>query len=647
MFKHLKRIILGQSKDPMAPDSRHAIALVAFLAWIGLGADGLSSACYGPELGFLSLGSQYHHLALYLAVLTAVTVFIIALSYNQVIQLFPNGGGGYKVANTLLGPMAGVISGGALIVDYLLTIAISVASAIDAVYSILPPHFQRHKVITELVVIALLTIVNLRGSKESIKVLLPIFMGFFVTHILIIAYGIIAHEAEFPNLIHQTILETHQATQHLGLVVMLAVLLRAYSQGSGTYTGLEAVSNNVNILAEPRVQTGRLTMLFMALSLSVIAGGIILLYLLWHVEPVSHQTLNATTFFLILGQSSWGQAGVMILMLFEMGLLVVGANTGFLGGPAVLSNMSVDDWLPKRFGALSSRLVRQNGILFFGVCSALVIVLSQGKVASLVILYSVNVFITFSVTLFGLMVYWVTRKQGQWRRSLALSTIAFLICVLILAITLTTRFFPDGMLALLLTAMMVVACYYFRRHYRMHDALKKKLDKSLEINLGEPVHILSVSDHDAPTAVFLVNRLGAAVHTILWVERLFPNHFKNYVFLSYGQVDTSTFGSSRLLDLFQSQTDRVLSYLENYASHRKVASLSKSSFGTQPIDDVVKMAEEINQLFSNTVYFSARYVYPSETMLSRMMHSDFSLTVQRWLQNVGVKMLIIPLQLDT
>lgn len=646
MLNHLKRIILGQSKDPLAPESRQAIALVAFLAWIGLGADGLSSACYGPELGFLSLGSQYHHLALYLAALTAVTVFIIALSYNQVIQLFPNGGGGYKVANTLLGPIAGVISGGALIVDYLLTIAISVASAVDAIYSMLPVHFQHHKIIAELLVIVLLTIVNLRGSKESIKVLLPIFMGFFITHILIIIYGIVAHESEFPNLIHQTILETHQAAQHLGLVVMLAVLLRAYSQGSGTYTGLEAVSNNVNILAQPRVQTGRITMLYMALSLSVIAGGIILLYLLWHVEPVAHQTLNATTFFLILGHSSWGHAGVLALMLFEMGLLIVGANTGFLGGPAVLSNMSDDDWLPKRFGALSSRLVRQNGIVFFGVCSSLVIVLSQGTVGALVILYSVNVFITFSVTLLGLMVYWVTHRQGQWRRSLALSTVAFLICVLILAITLMTRFFPGGMLALLLTIIMVAACYYFRRHYRAHEALKKKLDKTLEINLGEPVPILSVDDYNVPTAVFLVNRLGSAVHTILWVERLFPNHFKNYVFLSYGEVDTSTFGSSRLLNLFQSHTDRVLNYLENYASHRGVASLSKASFGTQPIEDVVKMAEEINQLFANTVYFSARYVYPSETMLSRMMHSDFSLTVQRWLQNIGVKMLIIPLQLD-
>ena len=126
-------LLLGKTRDPMAPDSRKSVALVAFMAWIGLGADGLSSSCYGPALGFQALG-HFHHLALYLAALTAVTVFIIALSYNQVIQLFPNGGGGYKVANELLGPAAGVISGAALIIDYLLTIAISVATAVAAVY---------------------------------------------------------------------------------------------------------------------------------------------------------------------------------------------------------------------------------------------------------------------------------------------------------------------------------------------------------------------------------------------------------------------------------------------------------------------------------------------------------------------------------
>src|ERR687884_565703 len=126
-LKALHRLFFGEELDPLNPETRQHIVLVAFLAWIGLGADGLSSACYGPEEAFLALG-KYPHLGLYLAIATALTVFIISLAYNQVIELFPSGGGGYKVATKLIGPYAGLVSGSALLVDYVLTIAISAAS---------------------------------------------------------------------------------------------------------------------------------------------------------------------------------------------------------------------------------------------------------------------------------------------------------------------------------------------------------------------------------------------------------------------------------------------------------------------------------------------------------------------------------------
>src|SRR6266404_9018847 len=126
----VRRLIIGAPRDPLNPETKRHIVLVAFLAWIGLGADGLSSSCYGPEEAFLALG-EHRHLGLYLAIATAVTVFIIAVAYNQVIELFPSGGGGYKVATNLIGPYAGLVSGAALIVDYMLTIAISIASGVD------------------------------------------------------------------------------------------------------------------------------------------------------------------------------------------------------------------------------------------------------------------------------------------------------------------------------------------------------------------------------------------------------------------------------------------------------------------------------------------------------------------------------------
>jgi amino acid transporter len=645
-FKSWGDLFLGKSVNPLSPDSRKSVALIAFMAWIGLGADGLSSSCYGPALGFQALG-HFQHLALYLAALTAITVFLIAISYNQVIELFPNGGGGYKVANTLLGPAAGITSGAALIIDYLLTIAISVASAVEAISSTLPETWHIHKMFVEICVVAVLIYINLRGSKESIKVLLPIFLGFFLTHVAIILYGIIAHGAQFPDMVHQTVRESKEAGEKFGVIALLAILLRAYSHGSGTYTGLEAVSNNVNMLAEPRVKTGKLTMIYMACSLSFVAGGIILLYLLWHVKQISGQTLNASVFAEILGPSTFGHIGLMILMLFEMGLLVVGANTGFLGGPAVLANMSLDNWVPSSFSALSTRLVKQNGILFFGVFAAIVLVMTQGNVSDMVILYSVNVFITFSVSLFGLVVYWWKKREekGKWVRPFCLSFVATIVCVLILVITVCTNFFPSGILSLLLTALVVAIGYVCRRAYQRHNELKRNLDKSLEVKLGDREEVEIISDPSAPTAVFLVNRLGAAMHTILWVERLFPNHFKNYVFLSYGMVDTGTFGSTKALEILQTQTSRVLKYLTYFSTQRGIATVVREEFGTQPIEDIVIMAEKINKEFTNTVYFAARYIYPDENIFTRMMHSDFSLMVQRKLQNVGVKMLIVPLDL--
>src|SRR5215471_4002228 len=136
MKRSLRESLLGKALDPFSGETRKHVALVAFVAWIGLGADGLSSACYGPEEAFLALGT-HTSLALHLAAMTAITVFVIA--YNQVIELFPSGGGGYKVATRLLGAHAGLVSGCALVVDYVLTIAISVASGVDALFSLLPP----------------------------------------------------------------------------------------------------------------------------------------------------------------------------------------------------------------------------------------------------------------------------------------------------------------------------------------------------------------------------------------------------------------------------------------------------------------------------------------------------------------------------
>ena len=167
MYKFIRRILIGEARNPLNPATRQHIALIAFLAWIGLGADGLSSSCYGPEQAFLALG-PHDHLALFLVPVVVITVFIISLAYNQVIELFPNGGGGYKVATRLLGSYSGLVGGIALLIDYVLTIAISLAVGVDAIFSSLPHSAERYKLVSIVFGVFLLTWLNLRGIKESI-----------------------------------------------------------------------------------------------------------------------------------------------------------------------------------------------------------------------------------------------------------------------------------------------------------------------------------------------------------------------------------------------------------------------------------------------------------------------------------------------
>ena len=171
----IKSLLLGKPKDPLDPKVFHQVSLVAFLAWVGLGADGLSSSAYGPEEAYLALGERFF-LALPLALLMALTVFVISASYSQIIELFPTGGGGYLVATKLLGPKLGLVSGSALIVDYMLTITISVASAGDQIFSFLPTSTQGFKLTIEFGLIFFLIYLNLRGTRESVVFLLPIFL---------------------------------------------------------------------------------------------------------------------------------------------------------------------------------------------------------------------------------------------------------------------------------------------------------------------------------------------------------------------------------------------------------------------------------------------------------------------------------------
>ncbi len=653
LFQSLRQFVVGAPLDPMSKRTRHNLALVAFFAWVGLGADGISSSNYGPEEAFKALG-EHTHLGLYLALATVVTVFVIALAYNQVVELFPTGGGGYRVASRLIGPNAGLVSGTALLVDYVLTIAISVAAGIDALFSLLPVTFQKWKLIVGLAIVVVLLLLNLRGMKEAIRVLLPIFLGFIVTHAVLIVYGILAHAGEFPRIIAATLEETHATISVMGFAPMAAFLLLAYAQGGGTYTGLEAVSNNVNVLAEPRVRTGQLTMLYMAASLAFTAGGIILVYLLWGARPVEGQTLNAVAFGAVLKDMGFDtplayQSALLVVLALEAGLLFVAANTGFLGGPAVLSNMAADSWVPHKFRYLSTRLVTENGILVMGVAAFAILLWTEGSVTLLVVLYSISVFLTFAISLYGLCVYWWRhRTEARWLRRLVLSGTGFTICVGILALLAYERFTAGGWAAILIIGVLTGVCLAVRRHYDFTKLQLHRIDAQFENIPFGSVTEPPKPDRDAATAVFLVgSSRGGGMHALLWVQRMFPDHFRNFVFINARAVDAHSYGGAQDMEAIKVEANVSLRYFENFCHSNALASKTYLSFGTDPIEGFIDLCTHVREDFPNSIFFTSKLIFENDNFLIRLLHNQAALVLQQRLHMAGMQMVILPMKVET
>jgi amino acid transporter len=642
-------VIFGAPLDPFSKETKRHIALIALLAWIGLGADGLSSSCYGPEEAFLALG-DHRHLGLYMAIATAATVFIIAVAYNQVIELFPSGGGGYKVASNLIGPYTGLVSGAALIVDYMLTIAISVASGVDAVFSFLPIGAQPFKLVIAIGIVVLLLVLNLRGMQESIRVLLPIFLGFFISHALLILFGIGLHSDRIPELVPDTLAETTSMAQQMGWVFVVSLFLRAYSLGGGTYTGIEAVSNNVQSLAEPRVITGKWTMFYMAASLSFTAGGIILLYLIWDVRPTQGETLNAVTFRTILSNlhnPSLETATLWIVLILEGGLLFVAANTGFLGGPAVLANMASDSWVPHQYRYLSSRLVAQRGILLMGLAAVGILVVTGGSVALLVVLYSINVFLTFSLSLLGLCIYWwrVRHTDWRWLHRIALSLLGLTVTGGILAVTTFEKFTEGGFMTVVITSVVIGFCILNHAHYAKIKRKLQQADQALKTEhpvSGEAPKL----EPKEPTAVLVVGSCrSGGVYALDWVCREFPGHFHNFVFMNVRIVDAKSYGGTEELEQLRAQAQDTLTFFINYCNNRGFAAKYYLTFGTDPIEELTKLAGHVRQDFPHSIFFTSKLIFEHDNWYIRQLHSEAALMMLRRLHRQNMPMVVLPMRL--
>ncbi|MBA3698641.1 MAG: APC family permease [Planctomycetes bacterium] len=646
LVERTTRLLLGGPRDLKDRKLFHALTLVSVLAWIGLGADALSSSSYGPQEGYRVV-RDHPHLALALAVLTAGTVFLISSAYSRLIEVFPNGGG-YGVASRMLGPRIGVVSGCALLIDYVLTITVSIAAVGDALFSFLPATLVAWKFPGEAALIIGLIVLNLRGVKESIVWLTPIFLLFVMVHVVLIGGGLVLHLSEVGVVAERVADGFNTDMAGIGVLGMIMLLLKAYSLGGGTYTGIEAVSNALPLLREPRIATAKRTMMYLAISLAVTAAGLVLCYLLWDIPDVPGKTSNAVLAEQVGAYLPWSEGFVISVLVTEALLLVVAAQAGFIGGPRVLANLAVDSWMPHRFAALSERLNTENGILIMGLMALGGLWLTDGDITMLVVMYAINVFLSFSLTMLGMMRWWWRAKDtaAVKTRRIALFGTGFVICATILMVTAWQEFGRGGAVALVATGLLAALCLLIHAHYRLTIAKLRKLYADLGNQPRSSTLPKTAFDPKAHTAVVLVGGYGGlGIHTVLNVFKTFPHVYKNLVFISVGVVDSGAFkGQDTVDDLRERTQENLVKYVE-LANGLGVPSTYRMAIGTDAIDEAETLCLEVAKEFPRSTFFAGKIIFQRERWYHWLLHNNTANAVQKRLHWVGRTMVILPARL--
>ena len=659
VIKKVKETVIGNPRDLKDSSTFRQISLVVFLAWVGLGSDALSSSCYGPEEIYKTLGVHVN-LSIIVGLITMVTIFIISTSYSQIIKLFPHGGGGYLVASRLISPNVGMISGSALLIDYVLTISISVSSGADAIFSFLPIQFHDYKIAFALSVLIVLTILNLRGVKESVTALTPIFVVFIISHIFLIVYAFTTHVPQIKSVAIQTGTEFGSTVHQLGIYGTIFLIMKAYSMGAGTYTGIEAVSNGIPNLREPRVKTAIKTMRLLAISLSAAVLGLIISYFLFGVHMQPGKTMNAVLINTAI--ATWnpvfGQTFLYVTLISEATLLFVAAQTGFLDGPRVMANMAHDSWLPRRFSMLSDRLVSQNGILIMGFAAYVVIWLSKASVAFLVVLYSINVFITFSLSQYGMVKHWIIERKTdkKWLGKLLINGTGFILTTFILITVIVIKFDEGGWITILITGALVGLAVYIKTHYNKIGKEVGRIQKIMNSKMPETIAELNqhhkrkkddrvIDDHDM-TAVILVNGYsGIGLYSLFKVLSKFKDVYKNFVFIQVGIVDADSFHQEAVVETIKQNIEEDLGKYVYLIHQLGYNAEYRYSIGTDVAEEVLNLVPEIVEKYTNTTFIGGQLVFGGTYRITRILHNYTIFSIQKRLYNIGLTSIVIPISL--
>ncbi len=457
MFRKTKNHVLARPRATQQLDRKRVNKIEGLAAF---SPDGLASIGYADQeiyLGLVIAGSIGLAYAFPIALAITTLLAILALSYYQIVQKYPRGGGSYAVARTTLGTVPGMVTAAALVVDYLLNVAVSLTAGVDAIASAFPQLWP-HRVVLSLLVLGAITALNLRGMRESgIGMVIPVYV-FLFTYLPLLAYGGMRLYLGDPVSPPSIPLPTQPLTT--------ALLLHTFATGCTAMTGIEAISNGVPSFRPPAAKNAGKTMIFMAFLMGTLLLGSIGLIQYLAVVAGPQETILSALARRLLGSGP----AYLIIQASTMLILTVGANTSFVGLPRLMSVMATDGFLPKSLANSNSSSVFVNGILLLGLSAGVLIVLFSGESHALIPLFAVGVFLAWTLSQTGMVVHWRRERGKLWKLKATLNGAGALATGVTFVIVGANKFLEGAWIAVILVPILVVLFLQIHRRGRENHA---------------------------------------------------------------------------------------------------------------------------------------------------------------------------------
>ncbi|HEY9691956.1 MAG TPA: APC family permease [Oculatellaceae cyanobacterium] len=450
----LKRLLVGES----LPTSAHAEERLSNAAALAvLSSDALSSVAYATEeilLVLVAAGSAALSLSLPIAAMIILLLGIVILSYRQTIKAYPMGGGSYIVARENLGLYAGLIAGGSLLIDYILTVTVSISAGTAALTSAIPA-LQPYTVGLGIIFVFLIMLANLRGVRESGNIFMIPTYAFVVSIFVLIAIGLFqkftGHSPEaYPDI-------------PVSEPLTLFFILRAFSAGCTALTGVEAISDGVLAFKSPEWENARKTLLYMGVILGIMFIGITYLARSYHIVPEEGQTAVSLLGRQILGNNNPFYYFIQIATLL---ILLLAANTSYADFPRLGYFLARDGFLPRQLSLLGDRLVYSNGIIVLSISAALLIIVFKGQVNAIIPLYAVGVFTSFTLSQAGMVVHWYKEKAPNWAAGAVMNGLGATATAVVLVVIVITKFLGGAWLVVVAIPLLVGLFLAINRHYK-------------------------------------------------------------------------------------------------------------------------------------------------------------------------------------